>query len=243
MSSTTPTPIQLHIPPGLSNLRIPLSTFLARNPNYNVLAVGACIFFPPHPALSPRQQQTPSPLISSLSKPCLLLVQRASTEYGFPDLWEIPGGSSEPSDPTILHSVAREIFEETGLTVCNFKGLVGEGVEFSTGRFDNVKKWLKLAFEVEVVEIPSPGNQGHRPAESGAKSSVEDISITLDPEEHQRYAWVTEEDVRRTGPGAYQITTEAQREMMLQAFALHNARSQQLSPLAQGPKRPLGEGT
>ncbi len=146
-------------------------------------------------------------------------------ESGFPNLWEIPGGSSEPSDPTILHSVAREVFEETGLTVCNFKGLVGEGVEFSTGRSNKVKKWLKLAFEVEVMEIPSPRHQSQRVAGSGAELRLEEIAIMLDPEEHQRYAWVTEEEVRGTGPGAYQITTKAQREMMLQAFALHNARS------------------
>lgn len=217
MPTPTPTPIQLSIPPTLSHLRIPLSNFLTYNPPYHCLAVGACIFFPP----PSYHQQTPSP-------PRLLLIQRASTERGFPNLWEIPGGSSEESDPTVLHSVAREVFEETGLLVCKFQALVGEGVEFSTGTFDNVETWLKLAFEVEVVEIPQ---QGLASTANVAALKLNEIAITLDPEEHQQFAWATEEEVRRTGPGAYQITTEAQREVMLQAFALRSVRNQQFLPL------------
>lgn len=112
--------------------------------------------------------------------------------------------------------------------VCKFQGLVGKGVEFSTGGVDDVKKWLKLAFEVEVVEIP------HASTASAAVLKLDEVAITLDPEEHQRFAWVTEEEVRRTGPGAYQITTEAQREMMLQAFMLRSARNQQFLPLTEG---------
>ena len=227
MSSTSPTPIQLHIPPSISHLRVPLTKFLARNPNYHNLAVGACIFFP-----SPTSQQQNSFSVSPPRVPRLLLIQRASTERGFPNLWEIPGGSSEPSDPTILHSVGREVFEETGLTVCKFKGLVGEGVEFSTGVVDNVKKWLKLAFEVEVVQIPS---HGHEPINGATALKMEDVAITLDPAEHQRYAWVTEEEVGGRGVGAYPITTEQQRQMMLQAFALHKAGHKQFLPLTNGP--------
>lgn len=128
----------------------------------------------------------------------------------------------------MLHSVAREVFEETGLLVCKFQALVGEGVEFSTGTFDNVETWLKLAFEVEVVEIPQ---QGLASTANVAALKLNEIAITLDPEEHQQFAWATEEEVRRTGPGAYQITTEVQREVMLQAFALRSARNQQFLPL------------
>ena len=232
MSSVAPTPIQLHISPSLSHLRVPPSRFLARNPNYHNLAVGACIFFPPHPSSSPQQQQDLPGSTSTLPASRLLLVQRASTERGFPNLWEIPGGSSEFSDPTILHSVAREVFEETGLTVWKFKGLIGEGVEFSTGINDNVKKWLKLAFEVEVTQISSHEQQ-HTDSAIGLK--MEDVTVTLDPAEHQRYAWVTEEEVRGGGSGEYPITTEQQRQMMLQAFVLHKAGHKQFLPLTHGP--------
>ena len=120
------------------------------------------------------------------------------------------------------------------MTVCKFKGLVGEGVKFSTGRFDNVKKWLKLAFAVEVVEIPSHAHQSNGSLESAPALKLDEIAITLNPEEHQRYAWVTEEELTRTGHGAYPITTEDQRQMMLQAFALHNAGNQQFLPLLEG---------
>ena len=210
--STTQTPISLNIPPFLSHLRVPLSTFLARNPRYQALAVGACIFFPP---------VSQEPLPASSQPPRLLLVQRAATEFAFPNLWEFPGGSSEASDPTVLHSVAREVFEETGLLVRRLNNLVGEGVEFVTGTGDNKNTWLKLTIEVEVVEIPNHSHRDGPTNGASGETAVDEVRITLDPEEHQQYAWVTEEDVRRTPEeGGYEIMTEEQREVMLQAFGM-----------------------
>lgn len=178
-----------------------------------MLAVGACIFAPNH--------QGPSRV---------LLVQRAATERGFPNLWEVPGGSSEFSDPTVLHSVAREVFEETGLHLTKFVTDVGKGQEFRTSP---KKLWLKLSFEIEVAEINnlSEGDGQQAISSSSEISTVkydttESIPIILDPTEHQKYAWVTEEELRqftvRTGP--YPLVTEDQRQTILEAFVLHDRR-------------------
>lgn len=145
MSSTAdPEPISIHISPALRHLAIPLKDFLHNHPQYACLAVGAFVFAPAHYVTS----SSPEPTSSRL-----LLVQRAASEKAFPNLWEVPGGSSEHSDPTILHSVAREVFEETGLHLTRLVRQIGRGVEFSVGRSGGPERWLKLSFEIEVTEI------------------------------------------------------------------------------------------
>lgn len=47
----------------------------------------------------------------------LLLLQRASHETAFPNAWELPDGHVEQTDDTVTHAVAREVLEETSLTV------------------------------------------------------------------------------------------------------------------------------
>ncbi|KAJ2252890.1 hypothetical protein GGI13_003017 [Coemansia sp. RSA 455] len=57
--------------------------------------------------------------------PSVLLVQRAAHERSYPNEWEIPGGHVDPGK-SILESLSREIYEETGLVVtkvlCMFEG-------------------------------------------------------------------------------------------------------------------------
>ena len=71
-------------------------------------------------------------------------------------------------------------------------------------------RWLKLSFEIEVVEM-----QGRK-----AEAAVDDVEIRLDPEEHQDYKWVTEQDTRED---LYPITTSEQKEVMLEGFRLRKA--------------------
>jgi len=149
-----------------------------------------------------------------------LLVQRAATERGFPNLWEIPGGSAEEDDPTILHSVAREVFEETGLRLTRFVRAVGDGIQFTTGR---QKTWMKLTFEIEVQEDlcrAVNGTAGGQCLSDAASTLIYeglgDGLVKLDPAEHQAFKWVTEDELKLWGPG--KIVTEEQRQMMLQAF-------------------------
>ena len=138
MSCPTPVaPIQIRIPPSINHLAVSLTTYLHTHPSYGSVAVGACIF-------TSSNDEVPTG-----DSPRLLLVQRAAAERGFPNLWEVPGGGAEDTDPTILHSVAREVFEETGLKLTRFVCAVGDGCQFTTG---GNCKWNKLTFEIEVQQ-------------------------------------------------------------------------------------------
>ncbi|MCJ1405908.1 hypothetical protein MMC11_009139 [Xylographa trunciseda] len=191
-------PISISIPPQLQRHNISLSGFLEKHQSYDTLAVGAFIFSPSR--------------LSSPPIPRLLLIQRAATERSFPNLWEIPGGGSEPGDPTILHSVAREVFEEVGLHLTRFVRHVGKGEEFKVGSKNEPKRCLKLSFEIEVLEI---GNRllaelpplshshalEHGDSREGAElwgfgpQSLEAVNVVVDPEEHQAFRWTREEDL------------------------------------------------
>jgi len=87
---------------------IHLKTWLAQNTYSNRLAVGGLIF---HPTANPTR---------------LLILQRADNESAFPNVWEIPGGTCQSSDETILHSLAREIHEETNLKLQTILDQVGD---------------------------------------------------------------------------------------------------------------------
>ena len=246
------TSISIHIPPQLQHHAISPSKFLELHREYELLGVGALIFAPAH--------------LSSPAIPRILLVQRAATERGFPNLWEIPGGAAEPSDPTIFHSVAREVFEETGLHLVRVLRQIGNGQEFVVGGKHNPKNCLKLSFEIEVTELGAHllGSDSHQPHNPGVChegndgttpriSSMEAINIDLDPKEHQAARWVTEEDVKtapcflRSGEsgidrnmrdiahmeGDLRLVSEEQRQLILEAFRLHNADLERLTQHAQ----------
>ncbi|TWU71278.1 hypothetical protein ED733_000788 [Metarhizium rileyi] len=120
----------------------------------------------------------------------VLLIQRA--EHDFAGLmWEVPGGACEHDrDKTILHSVEREVWEETGLRVRSVDRLV-DFQEFQdiAGEIKGRYIWRKLTFEVEVEEGHGLGGPEMRKAISEA--------ITLDPKEHSDWGWATEENVKR----------------------------------------------
>lgn len=139
------------------------------------------------------------------------------------------------SDPTILHSVARETFEETGLRLTRFVRGVGAGVEFVTPgkEGEGERTWVKLSFEIEVAEVHGVGGGGghlhgascqHEDREkgNGVGDGGIDVEITLDPEEHQEYAWATEEDIRGD---CYPIVTPEQKAVMLEGFVLRKGDS------------------
>ena len=161
--------------------------------------------------------------------PRLLLLRRSSTDTAFPNLWEIPGGSVDKDDPTILHGLAREVFEETGLRLTRFVRLVGEIVEWMTTEGDDgiVKEpkkisWVKLSFEIEVAEVGDLMREidGH-----DVEDVLQPLPIDLDPQEHQDHAWVTEKEVRdfiekRTGK---EIVSKEQAGKMLEAFELRRS--------------------
>ncbi|KAK2616384.1 hypothetical protein QQS21_000625 [Conoideocrella luteorostrata] len=118
----------------------------------------------------------------------MLLIQRTKNDFGGL-MWEVPGGACEQEqDETILHSVAREVWEETGLHVRSVRRLV-DAVHFvidTAGEQFN-HRWRKLTFEVEIEE-------GYGSCDQGLRTSV-DQSIKLDPKEHEDWGWATEKEV------------------------------------------------
>ncbi|KAI4166579.1 MAG: hypothetical protein LQ343_007933 [Gyalolechia ehrenbergii] len=182
-SAPTAQPISIHIPHTLRCYATPLHSFLARNPGYHRVVCSAFIFAPP----------TASQSNLSATDSRLLLVKRSAAEVSFPNLWEIPGGSVAEEDPTILHSLAREVFEETGLRLTRVIRQAGEGIEWTDNRNGKERKWLKLTFEIEVVEI---GSSITTVDGGNVERYFESIPVELDPEEHQEYAWATEKEIR-----------------------------------------------
>ena len=94
---------------------------------------------------------------------------------------------------------------------------VGKGVEFVTGQ----TRWVKLSFEIEVVEIHGRKGDG----------TMDDVEITLDPEEHQDHTWVTEQEIRED---RYPIITAEQKEVMLEGFGLRKAEDAKIGSSCHG---------
>ena len=122
-----------------------------------------------------------------------------------PNRWETPGGAIDYTDETILHGVAREVFEEAGLRTSKMLNRVGPGDGHTVFSSRKGLKICKFSFEVEVESTEV---------------------VKLDPEEHQDYLWVTEEDCRnhrleREGKVVeFEFTRQAQEDTILEGFRL-----------------------
>ncbi|KAH6673379.1 NUDIX hydrolase domain-like protein [Halenospora varia] len=132
----------------------------------------------------------------------LLIVQRAASDF-MPNLWEVPGGACD-DDETILNGAARELWEESGLIANTVLHPVGGVYSFASPG----KVWCKYTFEVRVESTES---------------------VKLDPEEHQRYLWVTEEECRsrKVEDGGQlveiQFTSSGQEATIFDGFRLRKA--------------------
>lgn len=156
----------------------------------------------------------------------LLLLRRSATDTAFPNLWKVPGGPVDESDPTILHGLAREVFEETGLRLTRFVRLIGDGIEWTTtaekdGRSTDCK-WFKLSFEIEVAEIDMSKSVTDAQDIEGYLRS---LPVDLDPREHQEHAWVTEDQLKTFHDETVGrvIVSKEQAAKMLQAFELRSS--------------------
>jgi 8-oxo-dGTP pyrophosphatase MutT (NUDIX family) len=115
---------------------------------------------------------------------------------------EIPGGACDLDDDTILHGLARELWEETGLLLSDVRHQVRCGREGPDGAVFFTRRGLrvcKFTFEVEVAKC-------------------EDVK--LDPNEHQGSLWASEEEVKakRVGDLDLKFTTKQQEETILEGF-------------------------
>ncbi|KAF2995090.1 hypothetical protein E8E13_003361 [Curvularia kusanoi] len=133
----------------------------------------------------------------------LLLVQRAKEELAFANLWEIPGGGMDDTDETILHAAARELKEETGLVPIRIARKVMQIKFADGGKINPERMWLKLIFQFEVDD-PS--------------------AVVLNPAEHQRFAWASEEevvnDLLKEGGISLEYISQWNKDVKLEAFRL-----------------------
>ncbi|KAI3320361.1 NUDIX hydrolase domain-like protein [Xylariaceae sp. AK1471] len=161
--------------PSIANFNVPLGTYLKTSPTLDGLAVGAFVF-------------------DDAGR--MLLVQRAAHD-SMPLLWEIPGGAVDAEDESLLHSVARELWEETGLRARSMIELVGRGETFLTR---HALRICKYAFIVDV----------------------EAYDVRLNPNEHQAFVWVTEDEAKAKQCGELDLayTSKDQEDAILEAFSV-----------------------
>ncbi|KAL2271972.1 hypothetical protein VTJ83DRAFT_1343 [Remersonia thermophila] len=223
--------------PAVDFLNVPSSTFLSARPLVRGAATGALVFSraPVTTSSSSSAAATDSNASTGTgtnqppSEPQdrILIVQRAPHD-SMPLRWEVPGGACDPEDPTMLHGLARELWEEAGLKLRRVVRPVGDEHVFLTRRGRAV---AKVTCEVEVETVRSEGGDEALP------------EVVLDPNEHVRFVWATEEECRkgravavvvdagegegegeRTEEVEIQFTTQAQREVVLQGFELRKKR-------------------
>src|SRR6266542_3792289 len=169
--------------PSSSPFTVSSEKFISNRPDakYKYLATGALVFDD-----------------SNSSPPRILLIQRCASD-SMPGRWEIPGGGVDDDDKSILHAVARELWEEAALTAINIGPLVGSPHFFESR---SGKQVCKFNFLVET------------------KSEEGTMDVKLNPEEHQRFVWASEEEARSRKVGDLEIefTTTDLEATVLEAF-------------------------
>lgn len=176
--------------PSTAAFAVPCETYLSTHPGerfkYGFIATGALVFDASTPAR-------------------ILLLQRAAHD-SLPSRWEVPGGGCDDEDLSVLHGVARELWEEAGLTAARIGPQVGDG-HFFLSR--SGKLVGKFSFLVD--------------AETGADGKLD---VKLNPSEHQNYVWATEEEVKalRVDDVELKFTTREQEAVVLEAFKARSSR-------------------
>jgi len=183
MAPQPSSPLSYTYQPSLKPFDIPVKAYLDQHPEYDAIAGGALIFDP---------------------QGRLLIMQRAAHD-SMPNRWETPGGAIDFDDVSILHGVAREVFEEAGLRTSKVLRQIGPGDGHTVFSSTKGLKICKFTFEVEVEST---------------------LVVKLDPEEHQDFLWVTEEECRkhrveREGEVVeFLFTRQGQEDTILEGFRL-----------------------
>lgn len=189
--------------PCVDALKVPAKVFLSTLPLISAAATGALVFS------------------RATGEDRVLLIQRAAHD-SWALRWEIPGGACDPEDETVLHGLARELWEEAGLRMKSVVRQVGKEEAFLTRRGLAV---AKVTLEVEV-ETPPPSTL------EGAGLQKEALpEVVLDPNEHVRFLWATEEECQlgrvtvlgdngETEEVDVNFTTNHQRAVILLGFKL-----------------------
>lgn len=138
--------------------------------------------------------------------PRVLLLQRAAQD-SMPNRWEVPGGACDDEDESILHGLARELWEEAGLKATYIEPPLGEP-HFFTSR--SGKRICKFVFMVQVEQ----DTDGH-------------LDVKLNPEEHRRFLWASQDEVKakKVGDVELDFTTQDLENTLLQSFGYIKDRS------------------
>ncbi|KAF5604872.1 NUDIX domain-containing protein [Fusarium pseudocircinatum] len=133
---------------------------------------------------------------SITSESRILLLQRAASDDD-PNMWEPPGGACDDEDESILSAAARELREEAGLEAKWIGGPVGEPHFFT---LDDGKRVCQFNFLVKV--------------------DLNSQDVKLSPEEHQRFVWASESEVRerKAGDIDLEFTRDEVQQTVLAAF-------------------------
>ncbi|KAI0103882.1 NUDIX hydrolase domain-like protein [Nemania sp. FL0031] len=158
---------------SVASFGVPLDTYLKTIPMLQGVCVGAFVFD---------------------DQGRLLLLQRSKTD-SYPRLWEVPGGTIDDEDVSLLHGLVRELEEETGLRARRVTGVVGKGVTFLTREPACV---CKYSFIVDI--------------EAG--------DVKIDPKEHEAFVWVTEDEAKAKNCGEIRLsyTSVGQEKAILESF-------------------------
>lgn len=175
--------------PSLACLAVPPSAFAAQHPTVTHHMTSVLVV---------RTYQ------SSLQ---VLLVRRVASDC-YPLHWELPGGSVDADDATMLAAAARELREETGLEATHFSAvaLMSEAPDLTGPEGEDLAK----SFSVDPDDRDSEDTLGldglglvfGEPPDRlwGKVTLVADVRTTdedvvLQEEEHDKWAWVSEDEV------------------------------------------------
>ena len=116
----------------------------------------------------------------------------------------------DDDDENILHAVARELWEEAALTAVSIGPLVGSPYFFESR---SGKQICKFNFLVEVKRVEGT------------------MDVQLNPEEHQRFVWASEEEAkgRKVGDLEIEFTTTDLEATVLKAFSIRREAKEMLS--------------
>ena len=147
-------------------------------------------------------------------------------------------GGPDPEDESLKDAVARELKEETGLTSAWMVQEVGHGARFQMPVKGVVKEMHVVTFIVEADEIGKleyaeggkalknfdgqHHGQDNHDAKPAFVEEMEQVSVKLNPEEHSKYLWVTEDVIQSQDVKGEKLTfvSSDARIAMLQAFGL-----------------------
>jgi 8-oxo-dGTP pyrophosphatase MutT (NUDIX family) len=168
---------------------VPFADFALAHPKYRFFVIAGFVFthrshnqhLPDSASDSATMKHISSAMSGETKTSHLMLIIQRALDDSFGGYWDFPGGSLEPEDQTLLDGVAREVFEETGLHVSHIRDLVRVDEWVERKSLGVAGKW---SFVVDVHEA--------------ADTVGWEEKVRLDPREHMRWLWVSEEEIEES---------------------------------------------